>query len=249
MMISNIYKMMFIILKESDLMKLKQKKLKDLSASTLRNYVQNLNSSTIDSEPSRRIFELKSESESFALRTLVEKFSANAADILNGIDNDIPIENETWILWIFPTPFVGLEPEPKTYLERQMQNIFIENVPDSYFEIIKILKKRIEDADYDIFKVVEEQHLMRLRTFVKWFKNARRIQLPEALSSEEEDFRSRKTAFDSFLEVLRYSLWPTSPTHLSLRKIYFDLEILVLVETHIRHQHSRPSLISKSPYH
>ena len=195
-----------------------RKELKDLSASTLRNYVQNLNSSTIDSESSRRIFELKSESESFALRTLVEKFSANAADILNGIDNDIPIENETWILWIFPTPFVGLEPEPKTYLERQMQNIFIENVPDSYFEIIKILKKRIEDTDYDIFKVVEERHLMRLRTFVKWFKNARRIQFPEALSSEEEDFRSRKTAFDSFLEVLRYSLWPTSPTHLSLRE-------------------------------
>ena len=40
-----------------------RKELKDLSASTLRNYVQNLNSSTIDSESSRRIFELKSESE------------------------------------------------------------------------------------------------------------------------------------------------------------------------------------------
>ena len=47
-----------------------RKELKDLSASTLRNYVQNLNSSTIDSESSRRIFELKSESESFALRWL-----------------------------------------------------------------------------------------------------------------------------------------------------------------------------------
>ena len=74
--------------------------------------------------------------------------------------------------------------------------------------------------DYDIFKVFTERHHIRLRTFVKWFKGARRVPFEEPLSSREKVFRSRLETFASFRDVLSFALWPASPNpkHTALRE-------------------------------
>ena len=185
-----------------------------------RAYVQNLSSMAPETALPNRIFQLKCESVSYALRNYLEKFSKYATTIINGINNDIPIDDEIWILLMFPTPIEGNEPKPKTYLEHSMQNIFIESVPESYFSILEILRRRIEGVDYDIFKVFTERHHIRLRTFVKWFKGARRVPFEEPLSSREKVFRSRLETFASFRDVLSFALWPASPNpkHIALRE-------------------------------
>ena len=105
-----------------------------------------------------------------------------------------------------------------------MQNLFIECVNETYLEIIKVMEQKIKAAKFDLLQIFEPCHISRVRTFVKWFLQARKVTRPERPTDKEKEFLRKKDAFVKFLDVLKYSLWPSAPDHISLRKNFLRIE-------------------------
>ena len=178
-----------------------------------------------DADFSSKIYKIKDESQAYSLQILLRKLDEHGKDIIDMLKSNDKVENNGWIALIFPTPFKDPDEElPKSYLERSMQNSFIESASDIYFEIIQILEQKIMDQNYDLLEIFEPRHIRRIRTFAKWFSEARKTAHVECPTDRETEFLYKKNVFMEFLQTLKYSLWPSAPNHISLRKKLLRIE-------------------------
>ena len=205
-----------------------RQELKETSLAKQKNYWQSLESYATfefmnDQNNDQVIFNLDSEEAAYALRILIDKLEENIDNILAGLLN-LEMEDK-WVLWLFPTPFKGDEEQPQTWLEHGSQNNFIEQAPESYFDMICILEERIIAEDYGILKIFSQKHIPRLRTFAKWFSGRKKVPVNSLKATMYgKIFLDRKASFDKFLATLRYALWPTESKHEHLRQSLLDIE-------------------------